>query len=291
MACSDGGQRPSEPVGTGGAGGGAGTGAQPAETSSPDARFIPTPSGPCPELVEGTVTFAPAGIPERDVRIYVGDEAESADGPLVFYWHGTGSSPMEAQYGLGNAMSVILAEGGLVAAPYHDPDAGTWPWFLTVGSGPEDDLLVADEVLACAIETVGVDLRRIHSIGMSAGGLQTAQMSYRRSGYLASVVTYSGGRLGDPPLQEENNPFPAMIVHGGPGDVAVVSFQELSESYRDDLRARGHFAFICDHGGGHVIAPDIRVPAGQFFAAHPFGTVPSPYEDGLPDGFPAYCAP
>jgi predicted esterase len=260
-------------------------------STTPDPQYLPAATGTCPEIVDGTVTFAPAGIPERDVEIYLRDAAFGTDGPLIFYWHGTGSSPDEPRYGLGPAMDPILDAGGIIAAPFHDPDAGNWPWFLTVGSGREDDLILADEILACAIESVGVDLRRIHSVGMSAGGLQTAQMSYRRSGYVASVVSYSGGRIGDPPQQEMDNKFAAMILHGGPEDTAfIVSFQEVSVGYRDDLRGKGHFAFLCNHNLGHTIPIDARHAVGQFLADHPFGTLPSPYEPALPETFPNYCA-
>src|SRR5690606_16148350 len=117
------------------------------------------------------------------------------------------------------------AAGGIVAAPYSDPAAGAFPWFLTTGRTRMDDLLVADEVLGCALQGVGVDVRRIHSIGMSAGGLQTAQMSYRRSGYLASVVTYSGGLISSAPArQDPSNRFAALIFHGGANDVIIMGF-------------------------------------------------------------------
>jgi predicted esterase len=274
-----------------GAGSGGGGGA--AVPTEPDPQFVPKATGTCPEFAAtGKITVTPAGIPPRDVQIWVSDAAKTKDGPLIFYWHGTGSSPvLEPPYGLGQKnIDAVVAEGGIVAAAYHDPAAGDFPWFLTIGSGKEDDLIVADEVLACAIDKVGVDMRRIHSIGMSAGGLMTTQMSFRRSGYLASVVTYSGGELGSPEMQDPDNKFAAMIFHGGATDHVVIDFQPISEKYRDDLKAQGHFAFICDHGMGHTIPVDAVDSVHQFFVDHPFGTVPDPYEGGLPAGFPSYCA-
>jgi poly(3-hydroxybutyrate) depolymerase len=257
----------------------------------PDPQFVPAPTGACPEFSDGTIQFSPAGIPARDVRLWISDAATSLDGPLVFYWHGTGSQPLEAQYGIGDpGIAAILALGGMVAAPSRDPAAGQFPWFLTTGSGKEDDLLVADEILGCAIEKVGVDLRRVHSMGMSAGGLQTVQLGYRRSGYIASVSPYSGGQIGTPPNQDPNNKFAAMIFHGGATDEVIIGFQAISEQYQSSLQAEGHFAFICDHGGGHTIPTDARESVSQFLQAHPFGTTPSPYAAGLPSGFPSYCS-
>ena len=258
----------------------------------PMPSMLPTPTGECPELVDGDVTFSPAGIEPRAVRIWMSEEAQTQDGPLVIYWHGTGSQPLEAQYGLGTQyIEQVLAQGGIVAAPAHDPAAGQFPWFLVLGS-EEDDILLADEIVGCAIERVGIDVRRIHTIGMSAGGLQTSQYSIRRSGYIASSVPYSGGLIGGPPPdQDPSNPLASMIFHGGPDDIVVISFQQASENYLSTLQAAGRFGFICDHGMGHTIPQgNAQAAVWQFFYDHPYGTSPSPYEAGLPDGFPDYCA-
>ncbi|MEJ7732661.1 MAG: hypothetical protein WKG00_26105 [Polyangiaceae bacterium] len=282
-------------AGGGAASGGAASGSGGAPSTMPDPAFIPSATGRCPNFVSDgagptTMSFAPDGK-ARDVEIWISDAATAMDGPLVFYWHGTGSSPVvEPPYGLGSAnVQAILAEGGIIAAAHHDPAAGQFPWFLTGGNGVEDDLRVADEVLACAIDKVGVDLRRIHSIGMSAGGLNTTQMSWRRSGYLASVVTYSGGELFKPTVQDPDNHFAAMIFHGGPEDEVFIKFQPISEKYQQTLTADGHFAFVCDHGMKHTIPTAAVDSVHQFFVDHPFGTSPDPYQGGLPPGFPAYC--
>lgn len=260
------------------------------EPSAPMPTMLPTPTGTCPTLADGEVMFAPAGIEARAVRLWMSDAATTMDGPLVFYWHGTGSSPQEALYGLGpDYVAQVVAQGGIIVAPAHDPAAGDFPWWLVLGSR-EDDLLLADEVLACAIEQVGVDLRHIHTAGMSAGGLQTSQMSIRRSGYIASAVPYSGGIITAPPDQEPSNPLSAMIFHGGQSDVVVLKFQQTSELYQAAIAARGGFAFTCDHGMGHSIPQgSAQASVWQFFRDHPYGTNPSPYKDGLPEGFPEYC--
>ncbi len=273
-----------------GSGGGGGSGGESGEDHGPT---LPAATGTCPELVAGDVVFAPAGIPPRAVRLFLDPErVAAADGPLVFYWHGTGSNSLvEPPYGLGEAQAWVEGEGGIVAAPHSDPESGTFPWYLTTGGDNEADLLLADEVVACAVEQVGIDPRRIHVIGMSAGGLQTTQMSYRRSSYVASVVAYSGGLIGSPSVQDEENPFAAMIFHGGPSDTVIVNFETLSIAYRDDLASRGHFAFLCNHGDGHKIPKGNGEQAAvmAFFREHPWQTKPSPYADGLPAGFPSYC--
>jgi predicted esterase len=250
------------------------------------------PTKPCPELVDGMVEFHPDGVASpRDVRIWLDpDTAAEKDGPVVFYWHGTGGEPNEAMNGVGDlGIQEVLDAGGIVVAPTHDPGAGIFPWFLVLGM-QQDDLLVADEVLACAQEQIGVDAARIHSVGFSAGALHTAQMSIRRSNYLASVTLYSGGLIGGsmPMFADPDNDFPAMIFHGGNSDVVVIGFKQASADYAAYIGDNGSFSFTCDHGMGHAIPPE-QDSVMQFFADHPWGTAPEPYMNALPNGFPAYC--
>lgn len=275
--------------GSGGAGGSTGSGGS-AGPATPDAAFLPKSSGPCPELVQGTISVAPDGN-ARDVKLWISDAAKTLDGPVVFFWHGAGGSPDEASFALSSGViKEITDQGGIVAAAVHDPAAGQLPWFLSLGGTNDSDLRVMDEVLACAIENVGVDLRRIHSVGFSAGAMNTTQVGWRRSGYIASVVTYSGAHIGQPDIQDESNLFAAMVFHGGPSDKVIIDFKPQGEAYAQSLKDAGHFSFICDHGMGHTVPSDGRASAWQFLKDHPFGTSPEPYEKALPAGFPAYCS-
>jgi hypothetical protein len=182
----------------------------------------------------------------------------------------------------------IKAAGGVVAAPVH-ANAGTYPW---VEGDPSTDFALMDEIVACAVQTVGIDSAHIHTAGFSAGGLFAAQLSFARASYIASVATYSGG-AGGPSLAPDNH-FAAMVVYGGPADtfdragLSPLNFAETSKTYHDALAAAGHFAFLCNHGGGHRIPCDLPPTVVQFFFDHPYMT-PSPYAGGLPGTFPLYC--
>ena len=252
---------------------------------------LPQPTGACPDFKAGTITVNPAGIAPRTARVWMTDAAKTMHGPLVFYWYATGSSSNEVPYALGSTLTAIQAAGGIVIAPTSDPATGQFPWYL-VSTNKDDDLRVADELVACAEQKVGIDARHIHAMGMSAGGLQTTQMSFFRSSYLASVVTFSGG-LGQaaPAYRDPSNLFAAMIFHGGTADIVYnFDFQAASDRYKTKLVGDGHFAFICNHGMGHAIPTDAAASVWKFFQAHAFGTQPSPYAGGLPAGFPTYCA-
>jgi hypothetical protein len=265
------------------------------ETSDPPPppvpENLPTPTGACPSFTTGNVAFSPSATAERTVKLWVGDNPQPG-GMLVIYWHAYGSDPIEAEYNLsGPVIDAILDQGGVVAAPYAADDVGEFPWFVVNNSPRPDDMLLGDEIVACALEQVGIDPRRIHSTGMSAGGLQTVAFTMARSRYMASVASFSGGAYTELPFEDPDNHFAAMIIHGGDNDLfgGVVNFKTLSVAWFNQLTDNGNFAFICDHGGGHTLPTGYGGSVANFFYAHPFGTEPSPYVGGLPTGFPADC--
>ena len=253
---------------------------------------LPTPSGNCPSFTTGNVQLTPDGQPTRTVKLWAPAEPKPG-GLLLIYWHAYGSAPDEAAYTLSQpVIDAILAEGGVVAAPYSSDESGEFPWFVVNGSDRDDDMLVADEIVACAMEELGVDPRRLHSSGMSAGGLQTSAFAMARSSYLASVASFSGGVYTPLPFEDPDNPFAAMIIHGGDNDIfgGTVNFKMLSTIWFNQLVDNGNFAFMCDHGGGHTIPANYGADVANFFFAHPYGTTPSPYAAGLPAGIPSDCS-
>ncbi len=257
------------------------------------APVLPSATGLCPTFTSGTLAFTVAGV-SRTARVWVDEAAASAhDGPLVFYWHATGSAPVEAEYGLGTTgIASITSLGGIVVAPVY-AGAGRFPWVTDVA----DHYALLDEVVGCAEQEIGIDARQIHSVGMSAGGLFTTALSLARSNLLASVAVYSGGARdtifgGEPDtFADTNNKFAALVFHGGSSDnIYGFDFQIASQKYVDVLRNAGHFALLCDHAGGHSIPSDGPAAVIPFFLAHRFGA-PAPYATSLPASVPAYCKP
>jgi poly(3-hydroxybutyrate) depolymerase len=258
------------------------------------APLIPQPTGTCPAIVNGDVMFSPAGMPPRMVKLQL-DPAKVGNGPLILYWFATGSNPNEAGYALGATLNDITANGGIVASPYADSTAGQFEWFIVNKSTKLDDFMLADEVVACLAQAHMIDTTHIHSMGMSAGALQTTAVSFLRSNWIASVTTYSGGipaGYSAPAMQNPANKFAAFIFDGGMTDnVFMVDFQGASQAYKAALDADGHFTAICDHNMGHSIPVDAAPSVEKFFADNGFGQWPSPYAaHGLPSGFPTYCA-
>ena len=255
--------------------------------------ILPTSTGTCPTLVNGDVTFAPAGMTPRKVKLALNPAATTNRGSLLIYWHATGSSPMEAAYALGPTQTAILAAGGVVATPYSDDTAGQFEWFIVNQSAKQDDFFLADEIVACLHAAQRIDPAHIHSMGMSAGALQTTAFSFVRSNYIASVATYSGGTPNgfNPTAQAPQNKFAALIFDGGVSDnVFGIDFQAASAAFATKLKSAGHFAPRCNHGKGHEIPLDAAPSVAAFFEANGFGAWPSPYRNGLPASFPSYCA-
>jgi poly(3-hydroxybutyrate) depolymerase len=220
------------------------------------------------------------------VQLWVGTKS-STPAPLLFYWHGTGSSSAEAGLTMAAQVQEIVAAGGVVASFASSTGTGT----DTSGDGVffADDYKTADQVLACAVQQLNIDTRRIYTAGCSAGGLQAGAMVYLRSSYLAASMPNSGGVVF--PMTMEDSHVPALITtHGGTSDNVVISFATTSATEDTDIAKKPGTVVDCNHGGGHCGAPAADIAAQwQFCKDHPFGFSPDPYAGGLPSSFPTYC--
>lgn len=289
------------------------SGPKPDDGPKPPAQFVPQPTATCPGFAKGdgctedavslVCTFEPKGVPPRKVRVWLDDSAHDGGGALVFFWHGLsrmGSDAILPGAGLGpDVEQGIVDSGGVLVAPEKEEDRATsfgkLPWISALGGTGEgdnkdDDFLVMDEVVACAIEKLDIDVRRIHSTGISAGGLQTGQVIAHRSGYLASAVVFSGGMSGSPMIQYPKNKLPVMIFWGGMNDMVLINFEQTSLDMRRRLDWNEQFSILCNHGMGHMVPVEGAKAGWHFLQDHPYGTVPSPYKQALPEFLPDYCS-
>jgi predicted esterase len=220
--------------------------------------------------------------------MWVGSKAASATGPIIIYWHGTGTNGQEATSGLSQAaISEVQSLGGVVASAETTSSTGTNTGDNVWYTGDFD---YADQIIACAIQQLNIDTRHIHAAGYSAGALQTATMFYSRSGYLASVTVYSGGAAFPATNQDPSNHIPVLGAHGSTSGDFLASSTTMWET---TVKGAGSFVIDCDDGGSHVdITRLTRLgpSAWLFFKTHPFkiGT-PDPYAGGIPSTFPTYC--
>ncbi|MGD0678434.1 MAG: hypothetical protein ABSC94_23755 [Polyangiaceae bacterium] len=255
--------------------------------------MLPAVAGTCPTLASGTVTVN-AGAASIQAQIWSGTNA-AQDGPLILYWHGTGSSPA-SEVPIAFDVAAVTNAGGAIAGFISSSRTGATSGNTGDDVWYESDAAFADQVVACAIEQLHISPRRIHTAGYSAGALQTVYMWYARSGYIASAISYSGGidGLNQAPMQDPSNVPPVIAAHGAQGSDALgIDFAEASTQWETNIKQAGGFSVDCNDGGNHLAffttrGPNLKPAAVQFFLDHPFKVTPEPYTS-LPAAFPSYC--
>ena len=243
-----------------------------------------------------------AGHARRRRPDHQGGHLDGLDGggPIVFYWHGTGSSAT-LEVPIAFDTSAVISAGGIVVGPEAATRTGTPTGNTGDDVWYQSDAAFMDQAVACAIQQQHVDPRRIHTAGYSAGALQAVYIWYARSGYVASVISYSGGDvvINTAPMQDPSNIPAAIVAHGGAGQdtfgsgADTTDFSQTSAAWESVISA-DHGSYVdCNDGGNHLAffttrAPGLEPVSLQFFLDHPFGITPEPYTT-LPAGFPAYC--
>jgi len=272
----------------------AGRGDAGSSSSGSTPTMIPTPTATCPTIPNtgtGSSVLTYAG---HSITVWAG-AAPTTPGPLVIYWYATAGFPAQAVQALGGQTGInkITGLGGVVVAPNATTSSGN-----TTGNGVwyTGDIAQVDEAVACAVEQHRVDPRHIHVLGYSAGALETVYMWFARSGYVASVLSYSGGdvTIDKTSLQDTSNVPPAIVAHGAMGmdTFGPVDFYNASHTWETDIKNLNGFDIDCNDGSTHIDETTrfAIAPQGiQFFLDHPFKATPEPYASGLPSGWPSYC--
>jgi hypothetical protein len=260
-------------------------------TSGTNPSMLPTVKGTCPAManLNGTnLSFA-----GQSFTVWSSDPAKGP-GPLLIYWHNTGSNSMEPTWAIqAPQIQRIVSAGGVVAAQVASTSSGQGindnEWFT-------GDLDVADEVVACATAVQKVDVRRIWTAGYGSGGFASVYMWYARSGYIAGAISYSGGEwMHSVSFQDPSHVPVGVASHGGPGtDLGGDTLAYARASYAWEMDNPSAFIVDCDDGGNHgatgprtAMAPQ----AIQMLWDHPYGITPEPYSGGLPASWPSTCVP
>ena len=277
----------------------------------------PYSHGRCPRLVGAPTSEASvnrgfrSGSQTRTFRLIV---PRSYDGtsawPVLFAWHwlnaSSGSFVRQGELETAAEQMHFIAVAPDGQERPNGDRAFLFDWPFAETWGVPDELTFFDDLLTCVSGQYRVDPRRVHGVGVSAGGLWLTYLSTTdRANYFASIEVLSGG-LGDVlgvwrmEYAPQPNKFPALVLWGGPSDFLGVNFDAASRRYRDALIRDNHFVQQCVHGAGHMMPP-IDPPADggtrfrplwQFLLDHPYGMPArtSPYQSaGLPPGTPSWC--
>ena len=136
-----------------------------------------------------------SGAGERRYRLYVPAPRGSAPPALVVLLHGCTQSPED--FALGTRMNLLAEERGLLVAypeQSHKANASRcWNWFNGAdqrrgGGEPESIAAIARELM----REFGIDPRRVHVAGLSAGGAMAAILGAEYPDLFAAVGVHSG---------------------------------------------------------------------------------------------------
>lgn len=255
--------------------------------SGPRVPKIPEAPAECPAFRSGTSAIL--GI---TATIEAGAPG-SVKGAIVFGFHGTagaGAGDLPA-----SVKRELMSEGGMLIKPRYNtrrydamtdiaPPTGTW--YVS-------DMEWVDRVVACAVKNANIDPNRIYATGCSAGGLMAGSIGLMRSEYMAAVAPNSGGinYMGSRMLSSPRGPA-AFLMHGGSGDSVIINFQTSSQWFEEANKKAATLPYMldCNHGRGHCGAPTALFEmAWEFFKAHPFNVVDSPWKTQRPANLPTYC--
>ncbi len=300
------------------------------DAGPPQPPPFPTYSnGACPsswgtnvQIVDGgtvtTVQNFMSGTTPREFKLIVPrDYDPSRAYPLIFTWHWLNASASsfvrEGELSIATEQLDFIAVAPEAKRKSNGDKQYTFNWPFVEGTtnanSPEaaEELRFFDDLLACVSQSHNIDRRRVHAMGVSAGGLwATYLMGTSRAAHFASFLIISGG-LGRDPLgffdmmyRPVPNKFPALVLWGGPSDFLGLDFNAASIRLKDALIADNHFVTTCTHNAGHAMPPIPQPAMGtkfrplyQFLMDHPFGLPPrtSPWQQsGMPTDMPTWCA-
>ncbi len=294
----------------------------PGAPQAPDPK--PYSAGTCPTFPatwdaagpNHEITFTSSGK-QRTFMLVLPDNMQPGEKyPILFLWHWLGGSA-KSFYDKGDVQNAANAQRFIAVLPESEGayifgiSAADMKWPYDVTQTParvNEELTFFDDMLSCVSQQYNVNKNCVSSIGVSAGALWTDQLIGRRSEYLSSFESLSGG-VGTPggtgaitikPWTEWKHPIPGIVLWGGPSDQCVLQqFAGLSHNLETALIKDGTFFAECIHNCGHA-EPPFNPPSGyttyaglwQFVLDHPYWLPKgySPYvANGLPVSDPPWC--
>lgn len=265
-----------------------------ADSGQPD---VPQPSpveapseGVCPTLAAGGVlTFASAGV-ERTIHVFLPD-GSTEGAPLLYVWYPLGWTA--GQFASAIDADALARDLGMVVVLPEEADGNLFAWEFLVHPSLHD-LDLFEDVRSCASEQLAIDLRRVYTTGMSAGGLYSTYLTLHRADALAASLIFSGGT---DPVVDYTSPdqdIPVLMFHGGATDTfaagpITVDFFAATMAAAGDLAEDGSLVVVCGHNGGHTLPPSGFETVASWLLPHTFGE-PSPFTSGDLTSLPTGCA-
>ncbi len=251
------------------------------------AELTEVTDGVCPDLSQpGRITLTSGGVQRELLLVYPAEMTN--DMPVIFHWHPLGgSASMMVQYL--QLQSLADTHQAIIVVPDLRSGSQTWGFF----GDPSYDLALYDDMRSCLAQQVDIDLWRVSTSGMSAGGLWSTYLAMHRADSLSTAFIMSGGTQSpNLPYKSPSETMPILMAWGGSHDTwgsgaYLIEFEETSRDFSMNLRRDGHFVVGCDHGGGHTMPREAAEMSAAWLLDHSFGK-PSPFQNDL-SGLPSYC--
>lgn len=255
-----------------------------------------TYAGTCPDMSVDVEGFASGRSQSRKFLVHVPKKAEQPG--VLFLWHGNGDTAANFDRYMDGASLARKLDAIVIV-----PDAGAgglgMDWSVPPNQPDEGDAAFFDDVLACLDAQFELDLRRVYTVGFSAGAMWTSWLIMNRAEHLGGAITFSGGSDGSAFGLATVNPYstpawdiPVLMTEGGARDEVIVNFQQMTDSMSTQLREDGSTVVVCSHTQGHTPPSGYDDWAWDFLKAHHYGIKASRYaNDADPSGaLPDYCS-
>ena len=162
-----------------------------------------------------SITINSGGI-DRDFFLYVPDiYDESTPAPLVFCFHGYGSSAI-ANLSYTGFRPVADTAGFILITPQGTTDAfGTPHWNVGWGTSSVDDVSFVEDMIDYVNDNYNLNNDRIYSTGMSNGGFMSYLLACQLSDKIAAIASVTGSMSPSTfGACLPNHPTPVLQIHG-----------------------------------------------------------------------------
>lgn len=162
-----------------------------------------------------SITISSGGV-DRDFFLYVPDiYDESTPAPLVFCFHGYGSSA-SVNLSYTGFRDVADTAGFILIHPQGTLDAtGTPHWNVGWGLSSVDDVAFTQDMIDYVGDNYNLNNERVYSTGMSNGGFMSYVLACELSNQIAAIASVTGSM--SPPTANScspAHPTPVLQIHG-----------------------------------------------------------------------------
>jgi polyhydroxybutyrate depolymerase len=165
----------------------------------------------------------------RQYLLVIPSYDKSAPLPLVFDFHGSGSTP-EKEIGYSDFARLAEKKGFILVAPkgLHD-NGGKASWNTTMDPGSVDDIALIKKIIQELTRELAIDEKKIYAAGMSGGARMSSRTACELSEIFAAIAPVAGIQFPDDCAPARA--MPVITFHGEEDMVNHYVHNNLSRPY------------------------------------------------------------